>query len=219
MARKLSFICPYCQTFAHVDWVNYTTEHRYHKLPLAAAFCHSCNEHTVWYGGEFTEEGLVKPVNRPFQRLYPIGGDIPPPNPDMPESIRSLYLEAARISTLSPRGAAAILRLCLQDICNILAKKDDTIDNNLHRLKNSEDPIPERFIKAADTVRVIGNEAVHPGFIDFEDNKEIANDLFTLINSLIENQISQLKIIDSIINKQPETVKAKITSRVEQKKG
>lgn len=36
--------------------------------------------------------------------------------------------------------------------------------------------------KSLDIVRVIGNEAVHPGVIDLNDNKDIALQLFQVIN-------------------------------------
>ena len=49
--------------------------------------------------------------------LYPDVGRAPQPNPDMPESVKSIYLEAASISTKSSRGASALLRLGLQILC------------------------------------------------------------------------------------------------------
>lgn len=116
------------------------------------------------------------------------------------------------IKMFSPRGAAAILRLCLQKICNHLSGSERSIADNLNALQKSADPIPDRFLKAAHAVRVIGNEAVHPGVIDFspQDTDDTVNDLFVLINALVENQITQLKTIDAIIGKQPQPVKAKI---------
>ena len=52
--------------------------------------------------------------------------------------------------------------------------------------------------KALDSVRVIGNDAVHPGELDLTDNVSIAIVLFRLINHIIENQISSKKEIDEI---------------------
>ena len=49
-----------------------------------------------------------------------------------------------------------------------------------------------------DSVRVIGNNAVHPGAIDWRDNREIAEKLFRLINMIADIMISQPKAIDEI---------------------
>ena len=42
----------------------------------------------------------------------------------------------------------------------------------------------------------IGNFAVHPGQLDLRDDVDTANKLFVFINVIVENQISQPKLID-----------------------
>ena len=56
-----------------------------------------------------------------------------------------------------------------------------------------------------DSVRVIGNNAVHPGEIDLSDNTQLALSLLNFINLIVENQISQPKRIDEIYNSLPES--------------
>ncbi len=55
--------------------------------------------------------------------------------------------------------------------------------------------LPEQIQKALDSVRVIGNESVHPGEIDLEDDPETAITLFELLNIVIEFTITQDKKI------------------------
>ncbi|MBK6755224.1 MAG: hypothetical protein IPG69_16960 [Flavobacteriales bacterium] len=45
--------------------------------------------------------------------------------------------------------------------------------------------------QALDSVRVVGNHAVHPGKIDLDDNPETAQKLFVFVNLIVENRISQ----------------------------
>lgn len=51
-----------------------------------------------------------------------------------------------------------------------------------------------------DAIRVIGNEAVHPGQINVDDNKEIASALFKLMNIIVEKMVVEPRQIDEIYN-------------------
>lgn len=105
-------------------------------------------------------------------------------------------MEAASILDASPRGAAALLRLCVQKLCKFLGEGGKNINADIAELvKKGLDP---RVQKMLDSVRVIGNNAVHPGAIDWRDNREIAEKLFRLINMIADIMISQPKAIDEI---------------------
>ncbi len=67
--------------------------------------------------------------------------------------------------------------------------------------------------QALDIVRVIGNNAVHPGQIDLQDNKEIAESLFGLVNIIAEKMISEPKHVESIFDNLPDGVKKQIEER------
>ena len=68
--------------------------------------------------------------------------------------------------------------------------------------------------RALDIVRVVGNNAVHPGVIDFRDNPEIALKLFKLINIIVEQMITQPKELSELYNNViPEGVKEQIKKR------
>jgi hypothetical protein len=47
-------------------------------------------------------------------------------------------------------------------------------------------------------VRVVGNNAVHPGSLDMKDNIETANKLFALVNLIAEVMISQPKHVEAM---------------------
>lgn len=55
-----------------------------------------------------------------------------------------------------------------------------------------------------DTVRVIGNEAVHPGILDLKDDRDTATKLFKLVNIISEQMISNPKHVEEIYGQLPE---------------
>ena len=54
--------------------------------------------------------------------------------------------------------------------------------------------------QALDTVRVIGNEAVHPGVMDGNDNAQTVSQLFGIVNIIVDSMITQPKAIADLFN-------------------
>lgn len=73
--------------------------------------------------------------------------------------------------------------------------------------------MPEKIQKALDSVRVIGNNAVHPGQIDLKDDTDTAISLFKLLNMIVEIMITQPKKVDEIYGKLPTSAKEAIKKR------
>ncbi|GAF75622.1 unnamed protein product [marine sediment metagenome] len=135
------------------------------------------------------------------QMIYPNRGNAPVPNPDMPVEVKNDYEEAASIYTQSPRGAAALLRLAIQKLCVALGGKGKNINDDIKTLVTNG--LPEKVQKSLDVVRVIGNNAVHPGQIDTDD-PEVAGKLFVLMNIITEYMVSMPKRIDNMYSELPE---------------
>lgn len=129
-----------------------------------------------------------------------------PPPPD----VRADYEEAWSIVALSPRGAAALLRLCIQKLCEHLGEKGKLDDAIAALVKKGLDA---RVQKALDIVRVIGNESVHPGQMDLRDDPDTATELFRLINLIVEVMISQPKHIETMYSGLPESRRQAIEKR------
>ena len=158
--------------------------------------CYNCKKIAVW-----VHENMVFPGQR----------DADMPNPDMEESIIHDFEEARGIVSASPRGAAALLRLCVQKLCKQLGEKGRNIDDDIASLvQKGLSPIVQ---KSLDVVRVIGNEAVHPGAIDLKDDRETAMQLFKLVNLIAEQMISVPKSIGSIYDSLPEAKRKAIERR------
>src|SRR5690348_4056488 len=92
------------------------------------------------------------------------------------------------IYSRSPRGAAALLRLAIQKLCIELGEPGKNLNTDIGSLFRKGLPVTVQ--QALDAVRVIGNEAVHPGQIDFADTPEITGTLFNLVNFIAEKMIS-----------------------------
>jgi Domain of unknown function (DUF4145) len=135
----------------------------------------------------------------------------PSPNPDLPESVRLDYEEAGRILNLSPQGSAALLRLAIQKLCAALGEEGKNIDADIKSLvKKGLSPLVQQ---SPDAVRVIGNEAVHPGTLDLKNDTDTATKLFALVNIIAGQMISNPKHAREIYEKIPEEKRKAIERR------
>ncbi|WP_375193721.1 DUF4145 domain-containing protein [Marinobacter sp.] len=146
---------------------------------FSVATCASCGGFTLW-----AENDLV----------YPKHVSVDPPNEDMNEDIRSLYFEAATIVTDSPRGAAALLRLALQILLKQLGKSGKNINTDIKELVS--EGLSPKIQQALDLLRVVGNNAVHPGKIDIDDSPDVALKLFHVINFIANEMITKPKELE-----------------------
>ena len=144
--------------------------------------------------------------------VYPNIIVVDEPNEDLPEDIKSDYLEAASILCESPRGAAALLRLCIQKLCKHLGKKGKNLNDDIGELV--KDGLSEKVQKAMDLLRVTGDNSVHPGELDMTDNTEIATSLFGLVNFIAEKMITEPKEVDLFYEKvMPQSAKDAVEKR------
>lgn len=151
---------------------------------LSIAMCQSCNDFSIW-----VTDKIVYP------RYMPI---VEPPNDDLNNEIKALYNEAARIFIDSPKGSAALLRLALQMLLKQLGKKGENINEDIKELV--ERGLSVKIQKALDILRVVGNNAVHPGQINIDDKSQVALKLFKILNVIAEEMITMPKEIDTLYN-------------------
>ena len=163
---------------------------------LSVSECFSCNQISVWQ-----YDRLLIPPSQPG----------PEPNPDLSKDVHRDYDEASTILVLSPRGAAALLRLCIQKLCKELNEPGDDLNADIAALVAKG--LDTRIKKALDIVRVIGNNAVHPGQIDLKDDRQTALELFKLVNLIADAMISQPKFIDQMYEGLPLGAREQIEKR------
>ncbi len=134
--------------------------------------------------------------------IFPSDCSAPKPEEDMPDGIKADYEEARLVFSHSPRAAAALLRLCVQKLCEELLGKSGKIHNQIGELV--ELGLPNRLLKAFDTIRIFGNESVHPGTVNLNDSPEVALALFTLLNMSVRHCITEEKELEAIRALTPE---------------
>lgn len=186
-----AFNCPYCHAYAEQLWgENYNSlietlirQDALIRFPIrssvdiAISTCAHCNLTCVWL-----DKILTVPDDNGM-----------PPNDDMLEDIKNIYKEAASISQKSPRAAAALLRLALQMLCKQqLGGKGKNIYADIQQFFE-EGRISVEVQKSMNAIREVGNEAAHPGVIDFNENPDVANMLFEFINFIADEMLTKPK--------------------------
>lgn len=64
-------------------------------------------------------------------------------------------------------------------------------------------------------VRVVGNEAVHPGTIDLKDDRDTALRLFSLVNAIADQMITHPNVVQEMYDQLPPEKLAAIDARNE----
>lgn len=212
-----AFKCPFCKGFAshivfgslkHESTVNVAYDFKLEDIVIRAQ-CVACNKDSIWlkslnthgYNG-LSFEKLIHPNLNP---------EIDPPNPDMPSKVMNIYNEAALVIKDSSRASAALARLAIEILVNDIEKEGNNLNQKIGNLVNKG--LSEQIQKALDSVRIIGNNAVHPGEIIIDDNFELAKSLLMLVNIIVEELISRPKKINEIYNMLPQTAHKAIEKR------
>jgi Domain of unknown function (DUF4145) len=211
VGRK-AFHCPFCRVLAQQTWSRLQIVASRSTMMQAAiptdvrrSTCGNCREHTYWLMDDQTQPSEAR-------LLWPIGSPLAPaPHADMPDEPRADYEEARGILERSPRGAAALLRLAVQKLMVSLGRAGENINSDIAALV--KDGLSPDVQKALDTVRVTGNNAVHPGEIDLNDNADIAVAIFGLMNYIVEQQITRPRELESIYQSLPESSREQIARR------
>lgn len=195
------FTCPQCGTLAGISWGEvyldkdssgeyyffHSENPKYFTNEVNISTCKACGGFHIWL-----DEKMI----------IPLSSGIPSPNNDMPESVKNIYNEAKAVYPYSAKASAALLRLAVQKLCIELGGDGKNINDDIGKLV--QQGLPVKIQQALDAIRVIGNNAVHPGTIDLDDNKEMAALLFQFINVIVHDMITQPNSINELYSQLPQ---------------
>ena len=213
------FICPFCGVYAQQNWSTCRLPHgtimgggsRDDYPQTSHAQCVRCKKYSVWH-----KEKMI----------YPSEGIAPSPHPDLPvdddnhhDHIKDDYIEAGAIVSHSSRGAAALLRLVVEKLVDrIIEDKKLVVEKNQNSLYGKigvlvGNGLTKQTQQGLDIVRVIGNNAVHPGQIDLKDDLKTALTLFRLVNMIVEDMITKPRSLELYYQGLPDQDKNGIDNR------
>ncbi|WP_437496059.1 DUF4145 domain-containing protein [Sorangium sp. So ce1099] len=201
------FNCPFCQFFASQAWgIPRLFYDRYiydGNHDISTCMCAHCGKFSVWVCGNM---------------VYPPHMSGPEPSPDLPPDLMRDYEEARTIVRASPRGAAALLRLVVQKLCAVLGEPGKNINDDIASLVKNRG-LPQQVQQALDVLRVVGNNAVHPGQLDLRDDVDTVQKLFGLVNLVVEIMITQPKHVTEMYSSViPDSLRVAIDRRDSGKK-
>lgn len=198
---KGDYHCPYCNVYAKQSYAHLTT------LPQSGwssvvdgqtkfqsamprdwivTKCGCCEQVALWIGN-----GLIVPERT----------TAPPPNNDLGDDIKRDYSEAATVYSKSPRAAAALLRLALQKLCVQLGESGENINCDIGSLVTKGlNPLVQ---KSLDALRITGNNAVHPGEINLDEEPHRVAKLFELINFIVQKMITEPRELEAFYAELP----------------
>ncbi|MFI1995703.1 DUF4145 domain-containing protein [Actinoplanes sp. NPDC020271] len=166
----------------------------------AAHCCTACDEPILW-----------RQVGEDWVMAYPRGIIGEPAEQDMPGDVRAIYEEAQAVAAVSRRSAAALLRLALQMLVDHLVPGRGDINSKIGKLV--ENGLRPQTQQAMDVLRVVGNNAVHPGQIDVDDDLMLLPGLFRLINVVVDQMISIPSHAQALFDSLPQQARDQVARR------
>jgi Domain of unknown function (DUF4145) len=104
-----------------------------------------------------------------------------------------------------------LLRLCVQLLRVQVGESGKDINDHIRSLVKKG--LPVEVQQALNVVRVIGNNAVHPGQIDLDDHEDTVEALFSLVNMIADRMITQPKQVAGLFGTLPPSVQQAVAKR------
>lgn len=218
------FECPHCDAFAHQAWaplvvpgdedpweyLDFYHEHPDEESSLMGgrthivsrwqcAQCQSCEDWSLWFNDAM---------------IYPHARTGPAPHPEMPQSVRLLYQEAAAVAIASLRAGAAMARTVVERLIKEIDNDAPPRANLETRIARLRPRVSTPLAQLLDVVRVTGNGALHSDDSDIvafalDDHEGPA--AFALLlqaaNGLVDELITRPRVTSELWNMLPQTIR------------
>lgn len=201
--HRKAFHCPNCGVYAGQKWL--AMKDALGDTRSYRCECFNCRDYSWWLADPSSPQLLGRMVEPEGSLLAPA------PHVDMPDDCRKDYEEARAIVERSPRGACGLLRVVVQKLCIALGQPGENLNADIGRLVS--DGLDPKVQRALDSLRVIGNAAVHPGEMSPSDDPQTAGSLFGWINFIVDQMITRPRQLDELYDSLPETKRGAIEQR------
>jgi hypothetical protein len=164
---------------------------------VSISYCLNCSQMSLW-----VYDQLVWPT-RPS----------PEPKLHVIPSERREGEEASQLFEASPRGAAALLRLTIEKLCNELGVSGESLKGDIPLFLRQD--IDTRAQKVLDAARMIESNAVRPGQISLEDDRATAASLSGLVNLICEKMIMEPAHLQAVYTRLRERARTEMDQPVQ----
>lgn len=205
--RLAAFSCLHCMTRSTMSWgqlsAAYPGRPNYQGTSFWMCSCDHCGGQSVWKRDPES--------NTIGELVFPWAVTATAAHENMPADCLPEFEEAREICERSPRGAAALLRLCLQKLLGHIGGKGEHIDTDIKSLVAQG--LDAHVQQALDVIRVTGNNAVHPLEMNLDDDRDSVVVLFEMINFIVEERIGRPQKTQDRFANLPEKARQAIEKR------
>ena len=150
-------------------------------FPFFVSKCDNCEKYALWVYKDIVHPQTVK------RNLHE----------DLPNKVKDICIEASAVATFSPVCAAVLLRTAIEKLCKHLGYEKRSLKSTIDLMKKEGD-LDDILYEAMESVRLVGNEAVHEGEIQLDDDAHAVDTLFDIVNLVVEKLIGHPKRIKKL---------------------
>jgi hypothetical protein len=170
-------------------------------LNLHVSRCYNCKGFTVW-----VRDRLVFPIkgNEPLdiieadfrqveEDVQELEDNVPESDEHVQASVEEVeeasedFEEAAAILNKSPRGAAALIRICIQNMMPLMKETGKNLDENISSLVRKG--LEVEIQQAMDVLQVIRRNPGQDSDVDLRDETAIATRMLESLNEILERRM------------------------------
>jgi hypothetical protein len=133
---------------------------------LHVSGCHSCNGFALWVG-----DRLLFPYNVEKR----------------PDLVEQDLDEAAAIFNQSPRGATALMRVCIQKLVPLLKQDGNYLNDYISSLVRKA--LEVEIQQSMEVLQVLRNESGQPRSLETQEDKEMALRFFDSLKAVLERRM------------------------------
>jgi hypothetical protein len=170
-------------------------------LNLHVSRCYNCKGFTVWVrdrlvfpirGDELPEivevdfREIAEDVQAPAEDVQHSEEDVQEPAEDVDESSED-FEEAAAVLNKSPRAAAALIRICIQNMMPLLKETGKNLDENISSLVRKG--LEAEIQQAMDVLQVIRRNPGHESHVDLRDETAATTRMLESLKEILERRM------------------------------